>query len=147
MILLMAKFGITISLFMVANALFYPNKFSLIIAILGYIIALISAVIYGLCRTSETLQESTTVNDPEISFKPLSKNTRDSNSKTFHLPLRKSDYFSTIQALRKEKGIDDLSYKISFADESNDFDTFRESSWIKRIEDDAYTEDDIPGYQ
>lgn len=149
MILLIAKFGITISLFMVANALFYPNKFSLIIAILGYIIALISAVIYGLCRTNETLQESITVNDLESSYELVSKNTSDLKPKTFNLQPRKSNIVSTIQALGKEKGIGDMDliFKISFADESNDFDTFRECSWIKRIEDETYTKDDIAGYQ
>lgn len=45
-----SKFGIIVSLLMVAHALFYPNKYSLIIAVFGYIIALVSAVVYGLCK-------------------------------------------------------------------------------------------------
>lgn len=147
MILWVAKFGITISLFMVAHALFYPNKFSLIIAILGYIIALVSAVIYGLCRSSKTLQESTAVSIPESPIKSFLKNTIDSSPRMSTLPLQKSNIGPIIQALGNEKGIDEVIFKISAAEELDELDIFRESSWIRRNEDDKYTEDDIPGYQ
>lgn len=149
MILWVAKFGITISLFMVAHALFYPNKFSLIIAILGYIIALVSAVIYGLFRSSKQLQESTALSiteDPfKLSFKK--KNPIDFGSRMPILPHNNINIGQLIQALGKEKGIDEMVFQVSSIEELEKHDIFTKSSWIKGIEDNEYTEDDIPGYQ
>lgn len=44
----LSKFGIIISLIMVAHSLVYPNELSLIITIAGYIIAVVSTVVYAL---------------------------------------------------------------------------------------------------
>ena len=57
MMMKISKIGMIISLVMVIHSLFLPNKFSLIIAIIGYILALASAVAYGLCKFSTTPQK------------------------------------------------------------------------------------------
>ena len=148
MIIWVAKFGIPISLFLLAHALFYPNKFSLIIAILGYIIALISAVIYGLFRTTETLQEQKSAAESylENKFKFSSKHASDLSPRMFPLPHQKLNIRPIIQALGAKEA-NEMFLKISSAEKLDDLDVFRESGWIKRIEDDKYIEDDIPGYQ
>lgn len=144
MMLWLSKVGITISLIMVAHALFYPNKFSLIIAILGYMIALVSAVIYGLCKPNKTLPESTAISPSESAYGFPTKNTIDSNPRRSISPSPRLDMGSIIQALVKEKGIDEIDTLL--AKGLDEPDTFK-SSWIKRDEEDEYIKGDIPGYQ
>ena len=144
MILWLPKLGITISLIMVAHALFYPNKFSLIIAILGYMIALVSAVIYGLCKSNKALPESTAISPSESAYEFPTKRYHDSNPRMSISPSSRLDMESMIQALVKEKGIDEIDTLL--AKELDEPDTFK-SSWIKRDEEDEYTKGDIPGYQ
>ena len=144
MMLWLSKVGITISLIMVAHALFYPNKFSLIIAILGYMIALVSAVIYGLCKPNKTLPESTAISPYESAYELPTKRYHDSNPRKFISSSSRVYMGSIIQDLVKEKGIDGIdTLSAKGLDEP---DTFK-SSWIKRDEEDEYTKGDIPGYQ
>lgn len=143
MMLWLSKVGITISLIMVAHALFYPNKFSLIIAILGYMIALVSAVIYGLCKPNKTLPESTAINPSKSAYEFPTKDTIDSNPRMSISPSPGLD-MGLIQALVKDKGIDEMGALL--AKGLDEPDTFK-SSWIKRDEEDEYTKGDIPGYQ
>jgi len=146
MIIWATKFGIFISLFMVAHALFYPNRFSLIIAIFGYIIAIGSATIYGLCKSNKKLQKGMGENLLETTSESFSKDSTDITSKMFSSILPRSNNRSTIQALIKEKDTDERTYTISGAEDLDEFETIREKDWIKRPEDDKYR-DDLPGYQ
>ena len=143
MMLWLSKVGITISLIMVAHALFYPNKFSLIIAILGYMIALVSAVIYGLCKPNKTLPESTAISPYKSAYEFPTKDTIDSNPRRSISSSSRLDV-GLIQALVTEKGIDEMGTLL--AKGLDEPDTFK-SGWIKRDEEDEYTKGDIPGYQ
>lgn len=142
MMLWLSKVGITISLIMVAHALFYPNRFSLIIAILGYMIALVSAVIYGLCKPNKTLPESTAISPSESAYEFPTKDT-DLNPRMSISPSSGLD-MGLIQALVKDKGIDEMGALL--AKGLDEPDTFK-SSWIELDEEDEYTKGDIPGYQ
>lgn len=150
MMLWLSKVGITISLGMVAHALFYPNKFSLIIAILGYMIALVSAVIYGLCKSNKTLPELTALSEltaispSKSAYEFSTKDTIDLNPKMYRSPSSRLYVGPIIQALVKEKDIDGIDTLLAKGLDEPDI---VKSSWIKRDEEDEYTKGDIPGYQ
>lgn len=70
----LTKLGMVVSLVLIAHALFYPNKYSLLIVIVGYILVIVSAVVYGLCKAPlKTSIEKVA----EISKSPQSFNLKD----------------------------------------------------------------------
>lgn len=146
MIIGASKIGIIISLVMVAHALFYPNRFSLFIAIFGYIIAIGSATIYGLCKSNKNSQKGKTESWFEETAELFPKGSDDTTLKMSTPLLLGLNRKSVIQALIKEKDLDEKTYDISGTEKSDGFETFREKDWIKRTDDNKY-EDDIPGYQ
>ena len=145
MLIWISKFGIIISLVMVAHALFYPNKFSLIIAIFGYIIAIVFAVIFGLSKSST--KSSTNLQEVEL------KSFADHLIDTFREKIHKSnppehgiwpnlsDMPSVFQASNEEKNIKDMINQFSKDDDLSD----EKGGWIKDDED-LCSDDSYIGY-
>lgn len=154
-----SKIGMIVSLFLVAHALVYPNRFSLIIAILGYIIALMSAVIYGLYKSSDIRQthlEELSESSPR--FSPI--NVTGATHRLFlpGLPsfgrsaqvVQGAVLSTTSRPLLDDKidiesDINKIVYKVPSA-RLNDLEMFRRFNRATEIEEDKYKEN-IPGYQ
>ena len=130
---------------MVAHALIYPNNYSMIIAIIGYIIALGSTVIYGLCKfPSET--SSGNLSQTNLGSKDTIKNVQSFNELALFKPSTSKIAIRShagIQAstepdplLKKSIDIDSRMYKVQYTkpDEEEDYK-------------EDYKEDYIPGYQ
>ena len=130
---MVSKLGIVFSLIMVAHALIYPNKYSMIIAIIGYIIALGTTVIYGLCK-SPIETSSGNLSETNLDSKDTIKNIQCFNE----LALFKPDTgkiairsHSGIQASTEPDPLDSGMYKVQPT---------------KPDEEEGYKEDYIPGY-
>lgn len=139
---------------MVVHALFYPNKYSLIIAIIGYVIALASAVAYGLCKFSTVPQKVSQVNMVEEQI-PESEKENILNiipRMSFYIP--KSDYRWPLISVSKLSNIysENMFEKVILENPnltSNDLETIREIKDIglaERIKENQMKKD-IPGYQ
>jgi len=153
MMMKISKIGIILSLAMVAHALFYPNKFSLIIAIIGYIIALASAVAIGLCKFSKVPQKVPQVNMVEEQIPELTENIVNTIPKmSFYIP--KSDFrMPTISGFKLSNSYpENIIDKIILENpnlNSDDLETMREIKDIglaERLRDNQMKKD-IPGYQ
>ncbi len=149
-----SKIGMIISLFLVAHALVYPNRFSLIIAILGYVIALTSAVIYGLYKSSD-IRQTHLEELSESSFRVSPINV---TGATQRLLLQGLPTFSrSAQAVHLstrpllddkidiELDINKIAYKIPTT-KLDDLEMLRKFTRATEIEEDKYKEE-IPGYQ
>lgn len=160
MIVQISKIGMIISLFLVVHALVYPNRFSLYIAIFGYIFALVSAVIYGLCK-SETRQvrlEELSEKSPASSSEFNPRNVTGVTQKLFLLggspslggtPKVVSGTFFSRPPLENmidiEADINKIVYKIP-ARRYDDLEILRKYTRDPEIEENEYKEN-IPGYQ
>ncbi|SNQ59599.1 hypothetical protein [Candidatus Methanoperedens nitratireducens] len=60
----LSKLGMIVSLIMIAHALVYSNKYTLLIVILGYILIVVSTIVYGLYMP-QSKQKSTSSSDSE----------------------------------------------------------------------------------
>jgi hypothetical protein len=153
MMMKVSKIGIILSLAMVTHALFYPNKFSLIIAIIGYIIALASAVAYGLCKFSTNSQKVPQENMVEEQIAGLTENIVNTIPKmSFYIP--KSDYRMPIISASKlsndyPKNLIDKIILENPNLNSNDLETIREIEDIGLAErnKESLSKKIIPGYQ
>lgn len=159
MLVRISKIGIIISLFLVAHALVYPNRYSLIIAILGYLIALISATIYGLYKPSgvrQTILEEIPEQQSEGLFD--SKNVIDTKTKLFSLGLINLGKAHAIQGaslstISRPLLDDDIEYDINKMIYTIPFERLDKLEMLRRysrsvkIDEDTYKEDILPGYQ
>lgn len=126
---------------MVAHALIYPNNYSMIIAIIGYIIALGSTVIYGLCKfPSET--SSGNLSETNLGSKDTIKNVQSFNELALFKP-------STSKiAIRSHAGIQASTEPDPLSKKSIDIDSrMYKVQYTKPDEEEDYKEDYIPGYQ
>ncbi len=126
---------------MVAHALIYPNNYSMIIAIIGYIIAMGSTVIYGLCKSpSET--SSGNLSETNLASTDTIKKVQSFNELILLKPS------TTKIAIKSHSGIQASTEPDPLSKKSIDIDSrMYKVQYTKPDEEEDYKEDYIPGYQ
>src|SRR5574341_412221 len=73
-----SKLGMVVSMIMIVHALVYPNEYSLAIVISGYILIIVSAVVYGVC-IPQSKTNPTDLSETNLNLTNPTKNYRSCN--------------------------------------------------------------------
>lgn len=156
----LSKLGMLVSLIMIGHALFYSNEHSLLIVIFGYILIIVSAIVYGLCIP---INKPISTNLSEIDLNSIkSDNTYGRSCESIINKLivnnippmlpRSIQAYNLSALLNKPIDIDQNIYEASYA--KTDDKDYATQTTIQRIiksnnlaDEENYREDDNPMYQ